>query len=293
MTIFNLGSINADYVYHVAHFPAPGETLAATDFTIGLGGKGANQSIAAARGGARVVHIGSTGPDGNWAIEALRATGVEVDHIGRLDIPTGHAIIMVDPSGENTIVICPSANMAQQEGRIAQALDQAVAGDTCILQNETNLVAFTARRAQAKGMCVVYSAAPFDAGAAQAVLPMVDLLVVNAIEADQLAAALGVTAQNLPVARCLITRGSKGAIHLEGGVRTEVPAFKVTPVDTTGAGDTYLGFFVAGLDAGMKTHAAMQFAAAGAAIQVTRAGAAKAVPTASEVHAFLAGRANY
>ena len=287
MAIFNLGSINADYFYQVPHLPMPGETLAAAGYAKGLGGKGANQSIAAAKAGALVHHIGAVGPDGAWAVEELHVAGVGVENIARLDIPTGHAIINIDPEGENAIVIFSSANIAQTESAILTALETGGEGDFLILQNETNLVAFAAELAKSKGMRVVYSAAPFDAEATQDVLPFVDLLAVNAVEADQLSLALGVTAQHLPVAECLITRGADGASYISNGVSIDVPAFKVEPVDTTGAGDTYLGFFVAGRDAGMDIKGAMRFAAAGSAIQVTRHGTAQAIPALTEVKEFL------
>lgn len=159
-----------------------------------------------------------------------------------------------------------------------------------MLQNETNLVAFTAELARELGMRVVYSAAPFDAQSVQEVLPFVDLLVVNEVEAQQLSDALGVSAENLPVAELLVTRGSKGAKYRSGGQEVCVPAFLVDPVDTTGAGDTYLGFFVAGLDVGMDIKGAMTFAAAGSAIQVTRPGTADAIPDLAEVKTFLEER---
>jgi len=290
MAIYNLGSINADYFYQVPHLPKPGETLAATDYAFGLGGKGANQSIAAACGGAKVVHIGAIGPDGGWAVEKLAGYGIDVSHIAALDIPTGHAIINVDEEGENAIVIYSSANIAQSEDSLREALNGANEGDVCLLQNETNLVVFAAELAQEKNMRVVYSAAPFDAAHAQEVLPCTNLLVVNEVEAKQLSDALGVSPTHLPVPEVLITRGSSGAVYRSGGQEIEVPAFKVDPVDTTGAGDTYLGFFVAGLDAGMDVKGAMTFASAGSALQVTKPGTADAIPGLGEVKAFLEER---
>ena len=287
MAVFNLGSINLDHFYQVPHLPAPGETLAATGYSGGLGGKGANQSVAAAKGGARVVHIGTIGADGEQAVEQMRGFGIDTSHVARCDQPTAHAIINVAPDGENAIVIFSAANMAQEESRIEAALEQAKEGDFCLLQNETNLVAFTAEAARARGMRVVYSAAPFDAQAAGEVLPFVDLLVLNAVESEQLSTALGVTPANLPVPELLITRGSHGALYRSGESEIDVSAFSVKAVDTTGAGDTYLGFFIAGLDGGMDVRGAMRFAAAGAAIQVTRPGTADAIPDLQEVRAFL------
>jgi len=290
MAIFNLGSINADYFYHLDHLPLPGETLAADGFTVGLGGKGANQSIAAVFGGAKVVHIGAIGSDGIWARDRLFEAGVDVNHVAVLEMPIGHAIINVDREGENSIVIFSSANVAQDEGRIRAALEIARKDDVCILQNETNLVRFTAELAHQKGMRVVYSAAPFDADHALRVLPFVDLLVVNEVEAAQLSRALGVVADKLPVPEVLITKGADGAEYRAGAASISVAAFEVEPVDTTGAGDTYLGFFVAGLDAGLDVKGAMTFAAAAAAIQVTRQGTAEAIPKLDEVKDFLEER---
>lgn len=290
MTIWNLGSINIDRIFRVPRLPRPGETLAALSGEAGLGGKGANQSVAAARGGARVMHVGAVGTDGDEVLRELEGAGVDVTHVARLDMPTGQAVVAVDEAGENAIIILSAANVAQDFDRIRSALQGARKGNVLILQNETNLVAETAELARSLGLRVVYSAAPFDADAARAVLPHVDLLVVNAVEADQLARALGVSARNLPVPEVLITKGAEGALWRGGGDEIAVPAFPVTPVDTTGAGDTFLGFFVAGQDAGMDVRGAMRFAAAAAAIQVTRPGTAAAIPGLHEVRDFLEER---
>ncbi len=282
MTIYNLGSINIDHVYRVPHLPAPGETLTSTNFTSGLGGKGANQSIAIGRAGGDVRHIGAVGPEGGWAVEGLREAGVDVRAVATLDTPTGHAIINVDDGGENAIVLFPGANRALTEAMIDAALDGAGKGDWLILQNETNLGVYTAQAARAKGMRVAYSAAPFDADAVADILPHTDLLAVNEIEAAQLTKALG----QITVPMLLITKGDEGAV-LKADTETSAPAFKVTPVDTTGAGDTFLGYLMSGLDAGDPATHALRHASAAAAIQVTRPGAAVAIPTADEVAQFL------
>jgi len=287
MTIFNFGSINIDRFYTVPSLPKAGETLSATSFGEGLGGKGANQSIAAAQGGAKVMHIGAVGPDGDAVQTQLRDNGVNLDHVACLDIPTGHAIINVDTAGENAIVIFSSANVALTKSQIDAALSGSKKGDTCLLQNETNLVAYIAETARKFGLNVVYSAAPFDLERVKEVLPFVDLLVMNEGEAQNLSDALGLPVEKLPVATVLITLGSAGAIYRSGDTEIQVPAFNVDPVDTTGAGDTYIGFFLAGLDSGLDPRGAMKFASAAAAIQVTRKGTADAIPTLTEVRDFL------
>ena len=287
MAVFNLGSINADYFYEVPHLPKPGETLAALGSYRGLGGKGANQSIAAAQAGATVYHIGAVGPDGAWACRRLADFGVNTDHIATLDIPTAHAIINVDPQGENAIVIYSSANVAQDKARITTALKTAKSGDICILQNETNLVEQTAQLARDMGLYVVYSAAPFAADKVTAILPYIDVLVVNEVEAVQLSKALNAPIGAVPVDAVLITKGSAGSEYLSKGETVQAPAFQVRAVDTTGAGDTYLGFFAAGLDGGKPVRDAMRDGAAAAAIQVTRKGTGEAIPSTLEVNLFI------
>ena len=288
MAVWTLGSINLDHFYSVPHLPAPGETLAATGHMTGLGGKGANQSVAAARAGATVHHIGAVGPDGGWARDRLAGFGVDVAHVATVEAPTAHAIINVDPAGENAIVIFPGANAQQSAERIKAALAGAASGDLMLLQNETSHQPQAARLARAQGLRVVYSAAPFDSGAVQAMLPVTDILVMNAVEATQLQAALGVALADLQVPDIVITRGAKGAEwHRRGADPVTAPAFRVTPADTTGAGDCFTGSLAAALDAGMDRAAAMRFAAAAAALQVTRPGTAEAMPTRPEVDAFL------
>ncbi len=290
MAIWNLGSINEDRFYRVPRLPKPGETLDTVDFQIGLGGKGANQSVAAARAGASVWHIGCVGPGGGWAKDRLTQAGINTAHVMQGSVPTGHANVHVDAQGENMIVVFPGANRALTWPQIEAALNDSQSGDYLLLQNETNLTAEAARMAREKGLFVVYSAAPFRPDATAAVLPFVDLLVLNEIEAVQLASALGAPAEALPVANLLTTKGAAGARwqDLQSGQVTEVPAFPVAAVDTTGAGDCFIGYTIAGLDLGLTTQDAMRLGAAASALKVTRRGTADGIPDRAEVDAFLA-----
>ncbi|SLN24719.1 Ribokinase [Pseudoruegeria aquimaris] len=291
MTIYNLGSINADHVYSVPHLPGPGETLAADSLNIGLGGKGTNQSVAAARAGSHVVHIGAVGADGAWARERIAGYGVNVDHVATVQGPTGHAIINVDAGGENAIVLLKGANFAFDPALVEAALAHAGVGDVLLLQNETAHQAEAARIARSKGVRVVYSAAPFSVEAVKAVLPHVDLLAMNEIEAAQLSEALGTTPEALEVPETLITQGAKGAVwRAASGERHVVASFSVTPKDTTAAGDTFAGYFAAACEQGLAVPEAMRLAAGAAALKVTRAGAADAIPTRAEVEAFIAAQ---
>jgi ribokinase len=288
MTIFNLGSINIDHFYRLPHLPAPGETLAATDYSVGLGGKGANQSAAAAKAGATVVHIGAVGPEGGWTVDRLKGWGVQTNAIARIDTPTGHAIITIDAQGENAIVLFPGANQALPFSVVEQALSTAQPGDILMLQNETAHQTLAAKLARSKGLRVIYSAAPFDVDAVKAILKYVSILAVNAVEADQLCAALGVTLEDLDVPELLVTRGGDGAEWRGGGKTVTTPPIKVDPVDTTGAGDTFAGYFASGRDAGMTPAEALALAGAAASLKVTRRGTADAIPTRDEVEAFRA-----
>jgi len=287
MTVYNLGSINIDHFYRMPHLPQPGETLAALDHVTGLGGKGANQSVAAHRAGARVVHIGAIGEGDSWSAGQLASHGLDLGSIARVKAPTGHAIVAIDPAGENAIIICPGANRAQSEQVIEQALGTGQAGDILLLQNETSHQVMAARLAREHGMRVFYSAAPFELEALKAVLPHVTHLLVNAFEAAALEAETGTALADLPVQVVVVTRGGDGADWVSAEATYHVPALRVTPVDTTGAGDCFAGTLAAAIDQGMTPEQALRQAAAAAALQVTRPGTASAMPEHHEVEAFL------
>ncbi len=288
MTIFNLGSINLDHFYEVPHLPQPGETLLATAHSTGLGGKGANQSVAAAQAGARVVHIGAVGPDGAWATSRMQALGVDTTHITPVTSATAHAIINVDPAAENAIVVFPGANMEQSLTQVKIALETAKQGDMLLLQNETNLQVEAATLARAKGLTVIYSAAPFNAKATQALLPLTDILILNAVEMQQLSTATGRAAKSLGPQMIVVTEGSKGGRFVTPEGEGRFPAFPVQALDTTGAGDTHAGYFAAALHEGQPLPDALRLASAASALKVTKKGTADAIPSRSDVDAFLA-----
>lgn len=290
MTVWNLGSINVDHFYRVPHLPVPGETLAAAGYAVGLGGKGANQSVAAARAGARVEHIGGVGPGADWVLERLQSYGVGTGHVAVGEAPTGHAVINVAEDGENAIVILPGANGAIAAEQVASALGAAAPGDVLLLQNETVGQNEAAAMAQAKGLRVFYSAAPFSADAVRAVMAHVDVLLLNAVEAAQLEESLGHSVEDIGVETVVITKGADGAEWV-GTRRFFVPGHTVDAVDTTGAGDTFAGYLAAALAEGLAPEEAMARAGAAAALKVTRPGTADAIPAADEVAAFLAERA--
>jgi ribokinase len=286
MAIYNLGSINADLFYHVPHLPGPGETLSSTSLTKGLGGKGANMSVAAARAAALVSHVGAVGADGAWARQRLLEYGVDTRHIAVLDdIDTGHAVINVDAEGENAIVLFAGANHQITESAVGKALSESARGDILLIQNESNQQAYAAKMGHELGMYVAYAAAPFDAEAVQAVMPYLDFLILNEIEAAQLTEATGLAVDQLPVKDVVITLGAEGCRWIDSVKRTDqtYPAHLVEVVDTTGAGDTFTGYLLAGLDRGMPMAQAIGMAMKAGALMVTREGTADVIPDLKEV----------
>lgn len=285
MAIYNLGSINLDNVYLVPHLPEPGETLAATGFQQGLGGKGANMSVAAARAAARVIHIGAVGADGRWAVERLLEYGVDTRFIATSTVATGHANICVDPAGENSIVIFGGANQKISADDLGRALSEASTADTLLLQNETNAQTEAVRLAKSMGLRVVYAAAPFDVSAVRAVMDHVDLMVLNAVEAAQLESETGSKLIELPISDIIVTRGSKGCdwISKSAGQIQHFDAIKTEVIDTTGAGDTFTGYVAAGLDRGMPMGQAIGLATRAAALMVGRLGTADVIPDLKEI----------
>lgn len=286
MAIWNLGSINADLFYAVPHMPAPGETLAASAFQRGLGGKGANISVAAARAAARVHHIGAVGADGAWAVERLMEYGVDTRFIAKSTEPTGHAIILTDEAGENQIILHGGSNQAIEIDAISSALSGAAAGDWFVCQNETNGQVEGVGVAKRLGQRVAYIAAPFDAGAVEAVLPKLDLLILNAVEADQLQSATGKSAADLPVSDIIVTQGAEGCTWYHAGQATAFKAISVEAVDSTGAGDTFAGYVLACLDRGQPMAQAIRTAQTAAAIMVTRYGTADVIPDLKDIEDF-------
>ena len=283
--IWNLGSINADNFYLLAHLPGPGETISARNFRQGLGGKGANMSVAAARAGTRVMHVGALGADGGWALERLLEYGVETAHITLMEGVTGHANIAVDLEGENNIVIFPGTNHEITDEMIGAALSEASSGDWLLMQNETNGQRFAARTAKTLGLRLAYAAAPFDADAVTAILEQIDLLVLNEVEAAQLRAATGGELRQLPIDDIVVTLGVGGCewVSNKAHLVESFPAYQVDAVDTTGAGDTFTGYLLAGLDRGMTMPQAIDLAMRAGALMVTRHGTADVIPDLKEI----------
>ena len=289
MRILNFGSLNIDLVYQVDHIARPGETIASSDHHTFAGGKGANQSAALAAAGAEVYHAGQVGPEGRWLIDKLVALGVDMAYTQIGEVPTGHAIIQVDSAGENSIVLYSGANSRISQAAIDSTLSHFTKGDTLLLQNEISHIPYLVAAAAKRGLHTCFNPAPFGPEILDYPLEAVDMLVVNQTEAagltglsapDQLLAAL---AERCPRARIVLTLGAEGAHYLSAEESFHLAAEPLQAVDTTGAGDTFIGYLLHGLTAQMAPRDAMARAGKAAALCVMRPGAMDSIPLASEI----------
>ena len=285
--ILNFGSVNIDHVYTVPHFVRPGETLVSERHTIFSGGKGFNQSTALARAGAKVAHAGMIGADGVWLRDSLASDGADVTHLAVRDEPTGHAVIQVDASGQNCIIICGGANRAITASHAEEVLSHFGSGDTLLLQNEISAIPEIMRAAHARGLRIVFNPAPMGPEVSGYPLDLVDLFIVNEIEAAELAGMeadsvpeviLDALRAKFPRAGVVLTLGAAGSVADINGERVAVAAKRVKAVDTTAAGDTYIGYFLASRQRGLSLRDAMEKATEAAAICVMHAGAAPSIP---------------
>ncbi|MBR6935471.1 MAG: ribokinase [Clostridia bacterium] len=290
MKILNYGSLNIDHVYQMPAFVKAGETLSATDCQLHTGGKGLNQSVALARAGACVFHGGKIGADGIELKEFLEKAGADCSFL-RIDpdVPTGHAIIQVVPSGENCILIYGGTNKQITEDEIDETLGHFEAGDLLLLQNEISNVNYLIHRAHEKGMLTVLNPSPITAGLLEFDgLSLLDWMIVNQGEAEALAGTDGdlepldvieALQARYPNASIVMTLGKRGALCLSRGQKYYSRTYDYGKrVDTTGAGDTFTGYFLAGLAKGAPLDKCMDMASRASGLSITIAGAANSIP---------------
>lgn len=289
MKIINFGSINIDHVYRVDHFVRPGETLQSESYSVFSGGKGANQSISLARAGAEVIHAGKIGKEGRWIKEKLRESGVDTSLIETADLPTGHAVIQVNAEGENAIIIHGGANRSFSDADIEKVLNRAHSDDYLLLQNEINGLEKILPRAKEKGLRIVFNPSPISSEIKSYPLELVDLFIINEVEGKALTGKsrpdemLNLMQKLYPKSRTVLTLGREGLLYAEGSKRINLPALKVEAVDTTGAGDTFTGYFLAGVVRGEEIERCLQRGIEASALCVTRKGAADSIPWADEL----------
>ena len=293
--LVNLGSLGIDHVYSVDHITTAGETLASHARGVFPGGKGSNQSIAAAKAGADVAHVGCIGTDGDMLIDVLTEAQVDVSGVRVGDVATQIAVIQVDRNGQNAIVIFGGANLTITAEDREKAMSLIEPGDWLLLQNEINDLEAVLELAAERNVNVAFNVAPVDGREKNYDLSGVDLLIVNEVEAASLAGesepqrAFEVLTRRFPEMVVLLTLGRDGGIYGGGGNETGTyTAYVVDAVDETAAGDTYIGYFMAEWMRSKDLARAVENANAAGALAVTREGAASSIPTQEEVDEFIA-----
>jgi len=294
MKILSFGSINIDYVYHVDEFVKKGETLPCKKLERYLGGKGANQSIAISIAGARnVFHAGKIGAVDSWLADEIARYDVDTSLIKQEDGPSGHAIIQMDSSGDNSIITFGGANRMITQADIEQAFSGFAEGDFLLIQNELNCTASLIEEGHRRGLRIFINASPIDKKISGYRLDYIDYVIANEVEAEMLTNGsiaddvLKSMRVKFPNASIVVTLGSEGAICLDRSNKEyKIPAPKVTAVATTSAGDTFAGYFVASIAENKAIDETLKLACKAAALCVTRPGTTNSIPRLDEVDAW-------
>jgi len=294
MKILNIGSMNLDMVYQMDHIVQPGETEASYGMNVFLGGKGINQSVAAAQAGAKVFHGGMIGEDGQPFLDACGKYGVDSRYIRQVEGKSGHAIIQIDKNAQNCILLFGGANQMLTEAYVDEVLEGFEAGDILLLQNEVNLLPYMVDKAHAKGMQIALNPSPFNEKLDAVDMSKISVFLLNEVEGFQVTgvkepdAIITRLLELYPHARIVLTLGKDGAVYADAQQKHYQPIFKVKAVDTTAAGDTFTGYFLAGLCEGMAIPEVLKMSAKASSIAVSRPGAVPSIPCRAEVEQALA-----
>lgn len=289
MRVLNIGSLNLDYVYSVPHIVEPGETLASREMSIYLGGKGINQSVALAKAGADVYHCGMIGEDGKTFLDACAEYGVNSQYIKIVDGKTGHAIIQTGDNAENCILLYGGANQKLTEDYVNSVLSEFGDDDILLLQNEVNMIPYIVDKAYERGMTIALNPSPYNDKLDAVDMSKISIFLVNEVEGGQITgetepdAIIKGLLNKYPAARIVLTLGSDGAVYADKDTCIRQLVFKVDAVDTTAAGDTFTGYFLAGLMESMAIEDVLKMSAKASSIAVTRKGAIPSIPYREEV----------
>ena len=293
MKVLNIGSMNLDMVYQMDHIVQPGETEASFGMNVFLGGKGINQSVAAAQAGAEVYHGGMIGEDGKPFLDACAQYGVDSRYIRQIPGKTGHAVIQIDKNAQNCILLYGGANQMLTESYVDEVLAGFEKGDILLLQNEVNMLPYIVEKAYEKGMQIALNPSPYNEKLDAVDMKKISIFLLNEVEGGQVTglsesdAIIAKMLELFPHAKIVLTLGKDGAVYADAANRFFQPIFPVKAVDTTAAGDTFTGFFLASLTEGIPVAQALHISAKASSICVTRPGAVASIPTKEEVLAAL------
>ena len=294
MKVLNIGSMNLDMVYQMDHIVQPGETEASFEMNVFLGGKGINQSMAAAKAGAEVYHGGMIGEDGQPFLDACAEYGVDSRYIRKIEGKSGHAIIQIDRSAQNCIILFGGANQMLTEGYVDEVLADFAAGDILLLQNEVNMLPYIVDKAFEKGMQIALNPSPYNEKLNAVDMKKISIFLLNEVEGFQVTgltepdAIISKMLELFPHAKIVLTLGKDGAVYADQSRKHFQPIFPVKAVDTTAAGDTFTGYFLAGLCEGLDIPQILMRSAKASSIAVTRPGAVPSIPWREEVEKALA-----
>ena len=294
MKVLNIGSMNLDLVYSVDHIVQPGETEASTALDTFLGGKGLNQSMALAKAGVEVYQGGMIGEDGQPFLDACAEYGVKADYIRTVSGKSGHAVIQRDKNAQNCILLYGGANQMLTEEYVDSVLADFGAGDILLLQNEVNQMPYIVEKAYEKGMQIALNPSPFNEKLNEVDMAKISIFLMNEVEGNQITGftdpdeIIAEMLKRFPKARIVLTLGKDGAVYADAEQKHFQPVFKVQAVDTTAAGDTFSGYFLAGLLDGMSVPDILKMSAKASSIAVTREGAVPSIPYRNEVMEALA-----
>ncbi len=293
MRVLNFGSMNLDYVYTVDHMVLPGETQNSQGMNTFLGGKGFNQSTALAKAGVEVYHAGLIGEEGKIFRETAKEYGIRDEYIRVCDEKNGHTIIQVDKNGQNCILLYGGANRAITREFVDEVLSGFEKDDIILLQNEINELDYIIDKAYEKGMQIFLNPSPFDDALDSCDMNKISCFLLNEIEGGQIAGETepdkiidGILAK-YENAKVVLTLGGEGSVYADKEKRCQQPIYKVETVDTTAAGDTFTGYFIAGLIQGKSVEETMRMCAIAAGIAVSRPGAVPSIPYMKEVEKLL------
>ena len=297
MKILNLGSLNFDRVYDVNHIVTEGETILCQGYGEFFGGKGLNQSLALARAGAEVYHAGAIGTDGTDLRECLENAGVNTQYLQQLPTVSGHAVIQKS-NGQNCIIVCGGANQMVSKEYICKVLDAFGNGDLLLVQNETSNVPFAIEQAKARNMRVAFNASPITQELLNYPLDLIDYFIINEVEGKALSRTdsenfeeiLEALAHRFPNAAIVLTLGKSGVLYRDAQCKHFQRSYKVKVVDTTAAGDTFCGYFLACLGKDMSIEDSLRTASQAGALAVCKDGASTSIPAWEEVLAFGASQ---
>lgn len=290
--ILNLGSMIIDNVYSVDHIVRPGETLMSKSLEIFTGGKGLNQSVAIARGGCEVFHAGKCGPDGEFMVRAMEKSGVRIEYMMRSQNRTGSAFLQVEASGQNCIVLYGGANREITEEEIDSVLSHFEAGDILISQNEISCVPYLLKRGREKGMRIALNPSPIDSVIASQPLDGITWIFINEIEGKELSGKTeprdicNTLLSRYPNLKIILTLGGDGAMYRDSDCEYTHPIYNVPVVDTTAAGDTFMGYFLSTLQRTGSVPEALKTASKASSIAVSRKGATPSIPTLAEIESW-------